>query len=240
MNINNIVIVGCGRISRRQSDLLGKKQIANAQLTAVCDIDAKKAKKQYKHYLKNGPSKVTAKLIEQLANSKIGASLLDVGGGIGAIQWWFLRNGGIQTYGVDASTGYTHFAIEYAAQNDFKESSHFILGDFTTLAPELPPVNHVTLDKVICCYPDFEAIINQACSKASGTVSLSYPMDGFVADIVRWFGVLSMKLIRNPFKPYVHRVASVRALFVENGFKLREQETSFPWHIQTYEKDGRV
>lgn len=199
-------------------------------------FDSKTAKKQYKKYLKNGPSKVTKKLIGQLEKTNTGPSLLDIGGGIGAIQWWFLKQGGKQIFGVDASTGYTDLVREHAAKNNFKEITHSIIGDFTTKAEELPKINHVTLDKVICCYPDFEAIINLACAKAINTVSLSYPMDGFIADIFRNLRVLFMKLNGNPFKPYVHHAASVRELFVKNGFEVKEKELSFPWHIETYEK----
>ena len=199
-------------------------------------FDAKTAKKQYKSYLKRGPSRVTKKLIDQLERTRIGESLLDVGGGIGAIQWWFLNHGGKQTFAVDASSGYLQFAQEHAAKNNFKESAHFMMGDFTDKAEALPIVNHVTLDKVICCYPDFEAILKVACSKANQTISLSYPMDGFITDLVRGLGVLFIRLRGNPFKPYIHRVASVRALFVENGFELKERSLSFPWHVETYVK----
>lgn len=36
-------LVGCGRIAKRHSELLGNKQIAGAELVAVCDIDEAKA-----------------------------------------------------------------------------------------------------------------------------------------------------------------------------------------------------
>lgn len=38
-------LVGCGRIAKRHSELLGLNQIKNASLVAVCDIDEEKAKK---------------------------------------------------------------------------------------------------------------------------------------------------------------------------------------------------
>ena len=38
-------LVGCGRIAKRHSELLGFNNIKNASLVAVCDIDEKKAKK---------------------------------------------------------------------------------------------------------------------------------------------------------------------------------------------------
>ena len=38
-------LVGCGRIAKRHSELVGHNQINNASLVAVCDIDEEKAKK---------------------------------------------------------------------------------------------------------------------------------------------------------------------------------------------------
>ena len=44
MNTLNFALVGCGRIAKRHSELLGLNQIKGATLTAVCDINAEKAK----------------------------------------------------------------------------------------------------------------------------------------------------------------------------------------------------
>ena len=41
----NFALVGCGRIAKRHSDLLGNDQITNSSLVAVCDIDENKSKK---------------------------------------------------------------------------------------------------------------------------------------------------------------------------------------------------
>ncbi|MEO7157613.1 MAG: Gfo/Idh/MocA family oxidoreductase [Vicinamibacterales bacterium] len=38
-----IALLGCGRIAKRHADLLGTGQIAGARLTAVCDVQAKRA-----------------------------------------------------------------------------------------------------------------------------------------------------------------------------------------------------
>ena len=43
--ILNFALVGCGRIAKRHSDLLGNDQITNSSLVAVCDIDENKSKK---------------------------------------------------------------------------------------------------------------------------------------------------------------------------------------------------
>jgi UDP-N-acetyl-2-amino-2-deoxyglucuronate dehydrogenase len=43
-------LVGCGRIAKRHSELLGQKQIAGAELAAVCDIVKEKSDKLAKPY----------------------------------------------------------------------------------------------------------------------------------------------------------------------------------------------
>ena len=40
----NFALIGCGRIAKRHSELLGNNQIKNARLVAVCDVVPQKAK----------------------------------------------------------------------------------------------------------------------------------------------------------------------------------------------------
>ena len=46
----NFALVGCGRIAKRHSELLGLKQIEGARLAAVCDVDVSKAVKISEQY----------------------------------------------------------------------------------------------------------------------------------------------------------------------------------------------
>lgn len=45
MRLLNFALVGCGRIAKRHSELLGLNQIENARLVAVCDLVSEKAEK---------------------------------------------------------------------------------------------------------------------------------------------------------------------------------------------------
>lgn len=45
-----IALIGCGRIAKRHSELLGNNQIAHASLSAVCDIKQEKAEKLSKQF----------------------------------------------------------------------------------------------------------------------------------------------------------------------------------------------
>ena len=50
MYVLNFALVGCGRIAKRHSELLGLDQIKGARLIAVCDNVIKKAEKIAKQF----------------------------------------------------------------------------------------------------------------------------------------------------------------------------------------------
>ena len=197
-------------------------------------FDQKTAEKQYKRFRMKGASRVTARLIEQLSQLERGTKLLDVGGGIGAIQWWFLSNGGNESWGVDASHAYTKIAQDHANEENWEDRSHFLIGNLSDVENEIPEVDHSSLDKVICCYPDYREILSICARKTHQSIHLSYPMDGIIADVFRSLGVLFMKMKGSDFRPFVHPVKDVRAYLEELGFENRSRDLTFPWHVETW------
>lgn len=198
-------------------------------------FNKKTARKEYRKYVREGPSKVTAKIIQQLENQNIeGKSMIDVGGGIGALQWWFLKNGGTQTADIDASSGYLKQAQIHAGENGWQDKTQFIMGDCTDIYPKIYNPDYITLDKVVCCYPNFKEILAATCKKSKKYVSLSYPMDGIIAQAIRGIGILFFMLKQNPFRPYIHPVKEIRDLFTQNGYKRVLNNLVFPWHVETY------
>jgi len=200
-------------------------------------FDRKTAEKQYKEYLKKGPSRVSAKIIEQLKPFEPkGKSMIDIGGGIGTLQWWFLENGGNKTIGIDASSGYLEKAKKHAKEKGWLDRTEFLMGDCTDVYPNIASADFITLDKVICCYPNYIDIIESTCKKQPKYISLSYPMDGVISDGVRALGALALMLTKNSYRPFVHKVKDVRNLFKTNGYKRVAYNLAFPWHIETYKK----
>ena len=198
-------------------------------------FNEKMAAKEYRKYLKKGPVKATARIIAQLSGQEVtGKSLVDVGGGIGALQWWFLQQGGAQTTDIDASSGYLQKAREHAEKNGWQDKARFVMGDCTDRYKEVGDAHFITLDKVVCCYPNFKEILAATCDKAREGVSLSYPMDGFIAQAIRNIGTLFFMLKGNPFRPYIHPVKDIRKIFAEKGFTRIAHDISFPWHVETY------
>ncbi len=201
-------------------------------------FDLKGAEKELKKYKKKGPGKVTRKLIELLKKEDDlnGNTLLDIGGGIGAIQWGFLENGGKSTIDVDASNGYQHVAKTYAKELGFEEKAKYVFGDFVDQSAAIDEVDFVTMDKVLCCYPDYEGLLKQALLKCKKSILISYPLGGMISEFIAQLNKIYFYFKKNPFRTYIHSPKQIEKFIIDHGFEVKYKSISFPWHVQVYQR----
>jgi len=200
-------------------------------------FDLKGAKKELKKYRRKGAKSATKKLITFLNELNVSEkTLLDIGGGIGALQWNHLKQGGASTTDVDASSGYLKIAREYANENSWTEKSNFLAGDFYGDIGQIQKHDIVTMDKVICCYPDFKVLLQKAMDHCNETLALSFPIDGPISKFLSFFVKLWMKLNGSTFHPYIHEQKEIENLIHSGGFKLARSGFTFPWSVRLYNK----
>ena len=198
-------------------------------------FDKKTATKELKVYRKKGPSKTTRILIDALkAEGVEGWTLLDIGGGIGAIQHELLQAGVNQAVNVDASTAYVEAARSEAERQGFADRVRYHHGNFIDLAPEIEPVDIVTLDRVICCYPDMPALVRLSSDRAGRLYGLVYPRD-------TWWMKIGLKIInfgawlmRQDFRFFVHPSEAVEAILRRNDMEPHFYRKTFLWQIVVY------
>jgi len=200
-------------------------------------FDLESAKKEMKKYKRNGPKKSTKLLISSLdIYDKDNKTLLDIGGGIGSIQWDFLKHHDTKTTHVDASGGYLNIAKSFAIEMQYEARAKFIKDDIVDAAPQIDEHDFVTMDKVICCYPEYKVLLENALSKCKSVFALSYPLGGPIANLFRGLASVYLYFIKNPFRPYVHPTTKVRSFIEQQGFDMTHHRISFPWIIQTYQR----
>ena len=113
-------------------------------------FDEKAAKRQLKRYLKKGPSRTTAILLDEIRKKGVqGLDFLDIGGGIGAIQYDLIKAGASKGTSIEASSAYLDLVRDEEFHNDLAKKVNFEIGDFTTMASDVKSFDIVTLDKVI-------------------------------------------------------------------------------------------
>jgi len=193
------------------------------------------AQKDLERFRDDGPDPTTKALIDAISALGIaGATVLDIGGGVGAIQLELLDAGAASTVSVDASPDYVEVAEAEAVQRGYGDRTRHLTGDFVALAGELDPADIVTLDKVVCCYPDLTLLVGRSVGHARRMIGLVYPRD---ADWVRAIAALmnlGYRLFRSPTRFYIHRMAGADRLIREAGFEARPVRRGFFWQVVLY------
>jgi predicted TPR repeat methyltransferase len=200
-------------------------------------FSAELVNKELSSYRVKGPSKTTRILIDALKRENIqGRSLLDIGGGVGAIQHALLQAGIQNAIDVDASRAYLNAAREEAQRRSLMERIDFQYGNFVDIAAQIPPADIVTLDRVICCYPDMEKLVRLSVAHARKFYGVVYPRDNWWVKIGLTLINLIFRLRKNPFRTFAHPTQAVNTIVTNSGFKHLFSRRTWVWQVVVYSR----
>jgi magnesium-protoporphyrin O-methyltransferase len=196
----------------------------------------KSARRDVDRYHRRGPDATTRLLIDGLrAASAPNASLLDIGGGIGVLHHELLEDTVDRVTHVDASPAYMAAAREEDERRGRPEAVEYVFGDGADLSDTLEPADIVTLDRVICCYPDWRRLVRGSASKARRLYAFSLPHDRWYLRFAVRLINLSRRLVGSAFRAFVHPVADVDRMLEEMGFRQVLVERTLVWRVEIYE-----
>ena len=193
------------------------------------------AKSEIKAYRRKGPANQTKLILAAIRSLKLkNADLLDVGGGIGVIHHELLNDVAREATHVDASSAYLKEAKAEAARRDHADHVHFIHADFTDVAQDLPQADIVTLDRVVCCYPNFRGLLKAAAEHGKRAIAFTYPREVWYLRI--GFKILNFfqNLRKDPFRIFLHPVGEMDALLRKEGFERVSLHRLFVWEMALY------
>lgn len=202
---------------------------------AAAHFDEKIARRDLENYRTKGPGLTARLLRDMLVDARaVDGTLLDVGSGVGGLSFELLERGVKRAIAVDASAAYLAAAAQEATRRDRLGVVQFRHGDLLDVASTLPPATIVTMDRVICCYPAFEALLREALGHAERYFAYSYPRDRWYvrAAIAGENGVRRLK--RNPFRTFVHQVTSMTGTIEGAGFRLAARRQSWQWSAEVW------
>ena len=198
-------------------------------------FDDKEAESELKSYRRKGPARTTRMLLDALGGQNVvDKTLLDIGGGVGAIQHELLRAGATRAESVDASSAYIRASKQGAERQGHVDRISYRSGDFVDLATGIESADIVTLDRVICCYHDAEALLDRAASKAGSSVGLVYPRDNWLSRRVFHLFNLFFWLKRCPFRVFVHSSSLVQDVLTRNGLQRVNYKKTMVWQVVLY------
>ncbi|MGH2484724.1 MAG: class I SAM-dependent methyltransferase [Ktedonobacterales bacterium] len=198
-------------------------------------FNRRQAERDLKRYQRKGPARGTSILLDALRRQGVtGATLLDIGGGIGAIQLELLGSGAASATDVDASTAYLATARAEGARRGYGDRVTYQHGNFVELASAVAEADIVTLDRVICCYHDMRGLVGASAGKAQRLYGLVYPRDAWFVRAGAVVINLMLRLQRNPFRFFPHRTHAVEAALREAGLERRFHGKAGFWQVAVF------
>lgn len=198
-------------------------------------FSTKEAEGDLRRYRRKGPDPTTKALLAAIVQRGVeGARVLDIGGGIGAIQLELLAAGAGSAVAVDASPEYVAVARAEAGRRGFGDRITHLTGDFVTLASALDPADVVTLDRVVCCYSDMPGLLRHSVEHAQRMIGLVYPCDRWwIRWVARVMNALS-RLTRSPTRWYLHPARAIDGLIRDAGFEAQPIKRGLLWEVVLY------
>lgn len=201
-------------------------------------IDAGIARSDRDSYRSKGPDETTRMLLDMIeANSGPGATVLDVGGGIGVIDHELLKSGASQTVLVEASTAYLDVAREQAEEAGLGDRIEIVSGDFVRQAHDIKAADIVTLDRVVCCYPDADTLVKASAAKATKLYGLVLPRNRWYVRLAARLDNVGWWLKRSAYRAQNHANSRIDELAMAQGLRLRSEEFTRFWRVVLYARD---
>lgn len=190
---------------------------------------------ELKRYHQRGAAKTTRVLVAALQREGVsGETLLDIGGGVGAIQLALLKAGVASATDVDASSAYIAAARSEAEREGVGDRVRYVHGNFLDIAPEIAAADVVTLERVICCFPDMPGLVGRSAERAAKLYGLVYPRDTWWMRFGAKVENLVSRLRRPSFNFYVHRTAAVEAELRRAGLERRFTRNVGFWQVAVF------
>ncbi len=193
---------------------------------------SQKAAKELQSYRQGRLGPTTRLLRDSVVDAGLNqGSLLDIGGGVGALAFELLSRGMSSALVMDVSAAYVAAASEEAQRRGGR--AQVLRADFVQASQAVPPADLVSLDRVVCCYPQYGSLLDRALAHAQRGVALSYPRDRWYVRAAVWFD--NMKRARKGgCRMFVHPPDSMQKAIESAGFVLAKRRVTLMWTMDVY------
>jgi len=213
-------------------------------MTGCCDrggydavFDAKTARANARRYRRKGLDATARRMVDYLRGRGLaGRTLLEVGGGVGALQLELLRAGADRAVNAELSAGYEDAARELLDEAGLASRVERRLLDFAREAHTLAPADVVVMHRVVCCYPDMDALVAAAAQQTRRLLALSFPRDAWYLRLGIRAHNLWQRLRRRSFRAYLHPPDAILASAHTHGLDPVFGYRGRVWHAVVLER----
>lgn len=190
------------------------------------------ARRVARRYRKRGLDPTASRMVDFLCGRGVeGASVLEIGGGVGEIQLELLRRGAARVTNLEISTGYEDEARRLLERSGLGDRVTRRFLDIAVAADDVEPADVVVLHRVVCCYPDYEALLSAAGARATRLLVFSHPPDTRLARGATWLENLPRRLGRRSLRTFVHPPGAMVSVLAGTGLTPSYVHDGWPWRV---------
>jgi hypothetical protein len=195
------------------------------------------ARRLANRYRKRGVDKTAQKMVEFLQALDLqGASVLEIGGGVGEIEIELLKAGAARAQNLELSPAYEHEAHRLAGQAGVQGRIDWRMHDLAQDPGAVEPADLVILHRVVCCYPDYQRLLAAAADHARRALVFSYPPRNALSRA--FYGVfnLVMQLTGSAFRGFAHPPGAMLGVLEDHGLRRTYGRRSRIWQVAGLER----
>jgi 16S rRNA G966 N2-methylase RsmD len=199
-----------------------------------CDrmFDDRFARRTAARYRKRGLDRTARRMLDLLAADGVhGATVLEIGGGVGEIQLELLRRGAASATNLELSPGYEAAAARLLDEAGLTGRVDRLVADLATDPGAAAPADIVILHRVVCCYPDYPTLLAAAAAHARRQLVFSFPPRNPVSRTVVAVQNRLLGWGGREFRTFAHPPAAMLAVLAEHGLHAALAHRGAVWQV---------
>jgi len=160
-----------------------------------------------------------------------GASVLEIGGGVGELHVELLRRGAATATNLEIATTYEDEARRLLEAHGLAGRVQRRHVDIAEAPEEVEPADVVVLHRVVCCYDDYARLLAAAGSHARRLLVFSHPPRNLGSRAVLGLNNLVLRLSGQEYRSFAHPPREMVRVLEEQGLRLSYRHAGPVWGI---------
>ncbi|KQZ87677.1 hypothetical protein ASD62_19265 [Phycicoccus sp. Root563] len=167
-----------------------------------------------------------------------GASVLEIGGGVGEIQLELLHRGAARATNLELVSSYDESARRLADDAGLTTRMERRILDIVRDPGAVPAADVVVLHRVVCCYPDHERLLATAADHARRLLVFTHPPRNLVSRALVSTENAVQRLRGRSFRTWGHSPESMLTVVQSRGFTQAHHHRGIAWHVKGLVREG--
>jgi len=190
------------------------------------------ARRTSKRYQRRGLTPAARAIVDYVESRGIsGATVLEIGGGVGHLQIELLRRGASHVTNLEISQNYEAEAARLLNEAGMtgRVTRRFL--DIADQPDAVAPADVVILHRVVCCYPDYATLLRTAAGHARKALAYSHPPVNFVNRVQFGTENIYRRITSNAFRTFIHPPEGMVRAAEAGGLALTYRRHARDWDV---------